>query len=60
MTGVQTCALPIFWLCDPQKMSVVVFCNLVGAIRHGLLTPYGDETLFGDVVDFIVAGLRND
>lgn len=46
--------------CDPQKMSVVVFCNLVGAIRHGLLTPYGEETLFGDVVDFIVAGLRND
>ena len=29
---------------DPQKTSVVVFCNLVGGIRHGLLTPYGDDT----------------
>lgn len=43
---------------DPKKTSVVVFCNLVGGIRHGLLTPYGDETLFDDVVSFIVQGLR--
>jgi AcrR family transcriptional regulator len=43
---------------DPKKASVVVFCNLVGGIRHGLLTPYGDETLFDDIVDFIVQGLQ--
>lgn len=43
---------------DPKQTSVVVFCNLVGGIRHGLLTPYGEETLFEDIIDFIVYGLQ--
>ncbi|MBP9944260.1 MAG: TetR/AcrR family transcriptional regulator [Desulfomicrobium sp.] len=43
---------------DPHKTSVVVFCNLVGGIRHGLLTPYGDDGLFDDIVDFIIYGLK--
>jgi len=43
---------------DPNKASVVVFCNLVGGIRHGFLTPYGDETMFDDLVNFIVYGLK--
>lgn len=42
----------------PQKTSVLVFCNLVGGIRHGLLTPYGDQTLFDDIVEFIIYGLQ--
>lgn len=44
---------------DPERTSVVVFCNLVGGIRHGLLTPYGSETLFRDVVDFVTYSLRS-
>lgn len=44
---------------EPRRMSVVVFCNLVGGIRHGLLTPYGDEKLFDDIVEFVIDGLRN-
>lgn len=43
---------------DPQRMAVVVFCNLVGGVRHALLTPYGSSDLLHDVVDFIVDGLR--
>ncbi|ACU90114.1 TetR/AcrR family transcriptional regulator [Desulfomicrobium baculatum] len=43
---------------DPHKTSVVVFCNLVGGIRHGLLTPYGDEGLFDDIVEFVIYGLK--
>ncbi|NCD25310.1 MAG: TetR/AcrR family transcriptional regulator [Deltaproteobacteria bacterium] len=43
---------------DPEKMTAVVFCNLVGGIRHGLLTPYGSETLFDDVIAFILHGLK--
>lgn len=43
---------------DPQKMAAVIFCNLVGGIRHGLLTPYGSETLFHDVTEFILHGLK--
>ncbi len=43
---------------DPQKMAAVVFCNLVGGIRHGLLTPYGSETLFDDVTEFVLHGIR--
>lgn len=42
---------------DCRRTSVVVFCNLVGGIRHGLLTPYGDASLFNDVVEFIMYGL---
>lgn len=45
---------------DPRRTSVVVFCNLVGGIRHGLLTPYGSDSLFPDVVEFILQGLRTD
>lgn len=44
---------------DAHKTSVLVFCNLVGGIRHGLLTPYGDEDLFDDVVEFIVYNLKS-
>lgn len=44
---------------DAHKTSVLVFCNLVGGIRHGLLTPYGDEELFDDVVEFIVYNLKS-
>lgn len=44
---------------EPRRTSVVVFCNLVGGIRHGLLTPYGDEKLFDDIVEFVIDGLRN-
>lgn len=44
---------------DPQKASVVVFCNLVGGIRHGLLTPYGDDSLFDDIIDFVIYSLKN-
>ena len=43
---------------DPQRASVVVFCNLVGGIRHGLLTPYGDDNLFDDIVEFVIYGLK--
>lgn len=43
---------------EPKKMTAVVFCNLVGGIRHGLLTPYGSDTLFDDVIAFILNGLR--
>lgn len=43
---------------DPSKMTAVVFCNLVGGIRHGLLTPYGSDTLFDDVIAFILHGLK--
>ncbi len=43
---------------DPQRASVVVFCNLVGGIRHGLLTPYGDVNLFDDIVEFVIYGLK--
>ena len=44
---------------ESRRTSVVVFCNLVGGIRHGLLTPYGDEKLFDDIVEFVIDGLRN-
>jgi AcrR family transcriptional regulator len=43
---------------DPQRTSVLVFCNLVGGIRHGLLTPYGDDNLFEDIVEFVIYGLK--
>ena len=43
---------------DPQRTSVLVFCNLVGGIRHGLLTPYGDDNLFEDIIEFVVYGLK--
>lgn len=42
---------------DPRKTATAVFCNLVGGVRHGLLTPYGSDTLFEDVVAFITHGL---
>jgi len=45
---------------DPHRTSVVVFCNLVGGIRHGLLTPYGDESLFDDIVEFVIYSLKAD
>jgi AcrR family transcriptional regulator len=45
---------------DPHSISVVVFCNLVGGIRHGLLTPYGDERLFDDIVEFVIFSLKAD
>lgn len=44
---------------EPRRTSVVVFCNLVGGIRHGLLTPYGGEKLFDDIVEFVIDGLKN-
>lgn len=43
---------------DPDRISVVVFCNLVGGVRHHLLTPYGTPDLLDDVVSFIVHSLR--
>ncbi len=43
---------------DPKKTAVVVFCTLVGGIRHGFLTAYGDDSMFDDIVAFLVGGLK--
>lgn len=43
---------------DPHRTSRVLFCNLVGGVRHHLLTPYATPTLLADLVDFMVAGIR--
>ena len=43
---------------DPKRASVVVFCNLVGGIRHGLLTPNVDDNPDDDIVEFVIYGLK--
>jgi len=42
---------------DPRRTSRVIFCNLVGGVRHVLLTPYATPTLFEDIVHFLVEGI---
>ncbi len=43
---------------DPSRVSRVLFCNLVGGVRHQLLTPYASPSLFQDLVEFMLAGIR--
>ncbi|HCF05871.1 MAG TPA: TetR/AcrR family transcriptional regulator [Desulfomicrobiaceae bacterium] len=42
---------------DPLRTSRVIFCNLVGGVRHHLLTPYATATLLNDLVDFVINGI---
>ncbi|HKL22647.1 MAG TPA: TetR/AcrR family transcriptional regulator [Tichowtungia sp.] len=42
----------------PRETAVAVFCNLVGGVRHMLLTPYGEPSTSSDVTDFILRSLE--
>lgn len=42
----------------PRETAVAVFCNLVGGVRHMLLTPYGQPSTWEDVTEFIIRSIE--
>ena len=42
----------------PRESAVAVFCNLVGGVRHMLLTPYGQPSTGEDVIEFITRSIQ--
>lgn len=54
--GVRDGSLPDV---DVSETASVVFCNLVGAVRTKLLTPYSPPTLYDGIVSFIRRSLTN-
>ena len=42
----------------PRETAVAIFCNLVGGVRHMLLTPYGQPSTGEDVIEFITRSVK--